>query len=72
MKNRKQTSLLRRGYGGRHSSRKQTSPRIAELAAKTLGDERASKKSKALAGSALAQSAVAKRKAAAARKQNAA
>jgi hypothetical protein len=36
-------------------NRKQTSERITELAAKTLGDPRASKKSKALAGSALAQ-----------------
>jgi hypothetical protein len=37
------------------NNRKQTSPRLAELAGKTLGDPRASQKSKALAGSALAQ-----------------
>ena len=36
-------------------NRKQTSPRIAELAAKLLGDPKASKKNEALAGSALAQ-----------------
>ena len=36
-------------------NRKQTSTRIAELAAKTLGDPKASRKNKALAGSALAQ-----------------
>jgi hypothetical protein len=36
-------------------NRKQTSQRIAGLAGKTLGDPRASKQSKALAGSALAQ-----------------
>jgi len=36
-------------------NRKQTSTRIAELAAQTLNDPKASKKSKALAGSALAQ-----------------
>lgn len=36
-------------------NRKQTSSRIAELAAKTLGDPQSSKKNKALAGSALAQ-----------------
>jgi hypothetical protein len=35
-------------------NRKQTSQRIAALAAKTLGDPRASQKSKALAGAALA------------------
>jgi len=34
---------------------KQTSPRIAELAARTLANPKASKKDKALAGSALAQ-----------------
>jgi len=36
-------------------NRKQTSTRVAALAAKTLGDPRSSKKTKALAGSALAQ-----------------
>ena len=36
-------------------NRKHTSQRIAALAAKTLGNPRASKKSRALAGSALAQ-----------------
>jgi hypothetical protein len=36
-------------------NRKQTSTRIAKLAAKTLGDPHVSKKDKALAGSALAQ-----------------
>jgi hypothetical protein len=34
---------------------KQTSKHISELAAKTLADEQASKRSKSLAGSALAQ-----------------
>jgi hypothetical protein len=36
-------------------NRKQTSARIAKLAAQTLGDPRSAKKNKALAGSALAQ-----------------
>lgn len=47
---------------------KQTSGQIAELAGRTLGDSRASKRSKSLAGSALAQvtavKAVPKRRAA--------
>ena len=37
------------------ANRKQTSARIAELAAKTLRDPKAKKRDKALAGSALAQ-----------------
>ena len=37
------------------TNRKQTSPRIAALAARILADPQASKKNKALAGSALAQ-----------------
>jgi hypothetical protein len=40
--------------------RKQTSKRIATLAANTLADARASKRSKSLAGSALAQATKAK------------
>lgn len=40
-------------------NRKQTSARIAELAARTLANPKASKKDKALAGSALAQAGTA-------------